>query len=440
MKLIGNALNQCITLKLRYAMKKDTFQQNIITYLSSFVVLFLILSSCANQTKTKSSEKNRMNPDYKKGQYGFDLQFLSSHLKPVELINGESRILVVPEYQGRVMTSTSSGLNGFSYGWINHGLIDEGAVHPHINAYGGEERLWFGPEGGQFSIFFKEDDPFDTDHWQTPACIDTEAFEIYNQDSGSVAFTKNILLSNYSGSKFNFNVFREVRLLNRENLMKNLSIEIPKSVKVVAYRSNNRIKNIGNNEWEKSTGTISIWMLGMLNPSPEVIVVIPYKKGDYGAIVNSDYFGEVPKERLQISDGVIFFKADGKYRSKIGVSALRALPLIGSYDAKNKILTVLECTIDESAKEYVNSAWEIQKDPFAGDVINSYNDGPMEDGSQMGPFYELESSSKAAFLKPGEELSHSQVTYHFEGDEGELNLISEKILGVSIREVKKSFD
>lgn len=95
-----------------------------------------------------------MKSEFQKGQYGFDLQFLQEYLNPVELGNDESRILIVPEYQGRVMTSTSSGLTGFSYGWINHDLIEKGTVLPHINAYGGEERLWFGPEGGQFSFFF----------------------------------------------------------------------------------------------------------------------------------------------------------------------------------------------------------------------------------------------------------------------------------------------
>jgi hypothetical protein len=28
---------------------------------------------------------------------------------------------------------------------------------PHINVFGGEDRFWLGPEGGQFSIFFAKD-------------------------------------------------------------------------------------------------------------------------------------------------------------------------------------------------------------------------------------------------------------------------------------------
>ena len=81
----------------------------------------------------------------------------------------------------------------------------------------------------------------------------------------------------------------------------------------------------------------------------------------------------------------------------------------------------------------------MQDDPFSGDAINSYNDGPLEDGTQMGPFYEIESSSPALALKPGESYAHIQRTYHFEGSEKELDVLAKKLLGVSIEEIKKQF-
>jgi hypothetical protein len=58
----------------------------------------------------------------------------------------------------------------------------------------------------------------------------------------------------------------------------------------------------------------------------------------------------------------------------------------------------------------------------------------------MGPFYELESSSPAAQLKPGEKLLHSQRIFHFEGNEPELEVITEKLFGVSIEEIKGRFE
>ena len=49
----------------------------------------------------------------------------------------------------------------------------------------------------------------------------------------------------------------------------------------------------------------------------------------------------------------------------------------------------------ETDAAYLNQEWNLDGDPFIGDAVNAYNDGPLEDGSQMGPFYELESVSPA---------------------------------------------
>ena len=92
------------------------------------------------------------NKEYKMGTYGYDLAFFEKHnIKVVELKSGDgqSRLLVVPAYQGRVMTSTTGGNDGTSYGWINYKFIDAGKVSPQFNPLGGEERFWIGPEGGQ---------------------------------------------------------------------------------------------------------------------------------------------------------------------------------------------------------------------------------------------------------------------------------------------------
>jgi hypothetical protein len=71
--------------------------------------------------------------------------------------------------------------------------------------------------------------------------------------------------------------------------------------------------------------------------------------------------------------------------------------------------------------------------------VNAYNDGPLADGSQMGPFYEIESVSPAAFLKPNESLTHKHSVYHFTGNEQALDAIAQKLLGTSINEVKGAF-
>lgn len=109
------------------------------------------------------------------------------------------------------------------------------------------------------------------------------------------------------------------------------------------------------------------------------------------------------------------------------------------YSEKN-ILTLLICKLPEGVTDYVNSSWQIQDNPYSRDALNSYNDGPLEDGSQMGPFYELETSSPAAALKSGESLTHTQVTLHITDDRDRLNAISEKALGVSLDIIERAFN
>ena len=127
----------------------------------------------------------------------------------------------------------------------------------------------------------------------------------------------------------------------------------------------------------------------------------------------------------------MLFKADAKCRSKIGLSPSRALPLVASYDAKNRVLTIAQFTIPKGVGGYVNSLWEIQDHPFSGDAVNAYNDGPIE-GKQMGEFYELESSSPAAALGVGETIHHLHRTIHLKGDKLNLDKIAMKLLGIGV--------
>jgi hypothetical protein len=73
-------------------------------------------------------------------------------------------------------------------------------------------------------------------------------------------------------------------------------------------------------------------------------------------------------------------------------------------------------------------------------VVNSYNDGPAAPGAKpLGPFYELESSSPAAALAPGEALAHVHTTMHFQGPDKALDAIARRVLGVGLEEIEKVF-
>ena len=373
---------------------------------------------------------------YRKGQYGYDLATIQEHYTTIELVAGSSRLVMVPGLQGRVMTSTTSGEDGFSFGWINHDLLFSQNLSKQFNAFGGEERFWLGPEGGQFSLYFDQGKPMQMDNWRVPGAIDNIAWDVIEVNQETATVHKAFQLKNYSGCEFDMEITRRVSIIDPEEVHDFLAVEFNDSTKVVAYESLNQIKNAGEQAWTKQTGLPSIWMLSMYQPSPEVTIVVPYQKSSEGPVVKDDYFGKVHADRLLIDNGLIYFKADGKHRSKIGVQPNRARPLLGSYDAVNHCLTVLTCALDTTTTDYVNSSWEEhQDDPFSGDAINAYNDGPLDKGAQLGPFYELETSSSAAALKAGEVKTHLQRTFHFEGTETILSTITEKLFGVSIQQI-----
>jgi hypothetical protein len=375
------------------------------------------------------------------GSFGNDVAFLKSHTDLLVLSDetGKAKVAVAPALQGRVMTSTAGGDSGASFGWINRELFASHKLQPHINVFGGEDRFWMGPEGGQFSIFFAKGVPFDLEHWYTPAALDTEPFELVSQSRGRARLRRSFEVTNYSGTILKVAVNRTVQLLGTEQAWNKLGLAPAPGVDLVAFESVNRLENAGQQPWTAESGLLSIWILGMFNPSPATTIVIPIKPGPeatLGKPVTSDYFGAVPPERLVVKESVAFFRGDGQFRSKIGVSPLRCRAILGSYDAANHVLTLVQFTFTPGQTNYVNSKWQIQANPYAGDVANSYNDGPPAPGAKpLGPFYEIESSSPAAALGPGQSLEHVHRTMHLSGPEGELNRVARAALGVGIREI-----
>lgn len=406
-------------------------------HLTICIMLMLAMASCG------SGGKNERIPPY--SPFDDDVAFLKKYGDVIELTDakGKSRIAVMPGLQARVMTSTAGPPENLSYGWINRALFQSGDTSIHMNAFGGEERLWLGPEGGQFSIFFQKDSAFTFENWRTPRVIDLDAYDLVSKTGAAATFSRSAELINYSGTTFNIRIGRQIKVIDPAEAFQLLGVTADTALMTVAYQTLNTLENTAEFPWSTNTGLLSIWLLGMFNPSPEVTVILPFIEGPVatlGPIVNDDYFGKVPADRLKIGNGIIYFKGDGQHRSKIGLTPSRAKEVMGSYDPASKTLTIVQYSKGEPTDDYVNSKWEMQQFPYKGDVVNAYNDGPPSPGSKpMGPFYELESSSPAKALKPGENIIHTQTTFHFQGEEEQLNRLTTQILGVSIQDINAAF-
>lgn len=362
-----------------------------------------------------------------------DVAFLGKH-GAVHVLESPAgaRVALSAKYQGRVMTSAVDAA-GKSFGWINRDFIAKGATGTQFDNYGGEDRFWLGPEGGQFGLYFPPGKPFTFDTWQVPAAMQEGAWEMTEATPSRAVFKKTMTLTNWSGTTFTIAVERTVSL-----------VEAPAAdgVRAVAFETVNKITNKGKAPWKRETGLPSVWILAMFAPSSDARVIVPFETGPSTkgtSIVNDAYFGKVPSERLSVHEdkGFLVFTCDGKERGKIGVGPARAKPMLGSYSKEAKLLTVVQYDKPKANAPYVNSMWEKQKAPYSGDVVNSYNDGSPGPGKPpLGGFYEIETSSPAAELAPNQSLVHTHRTFHLVGEPTALEPMAKKMLGVSLGDLR----
>lgn len=409
-------------------------------YTITFITVMLI--SCTNDPDKHESSAEAAPSAYKQGTFGYDSAFLQQYDSIISLaVDGEpGRVAVSPKYQGKVFTSTAEGNEGKSFGWINYKAFTA-PVDAHMNAYGGENRFWLGPEGNRFSLYFGKNKEMVFDNWKTPAAFDTESWTVVENKPASVTMRKDMVLQNYAGTELRVEANRTIATLDKKKIAGQIGIAPAADVKSVGYLASNSITNRGQAAWDEKTGMPCIWMLDMFNPSERTVIAIPYRtdvKDTASKIATTDYFGQIPSDRIRYHNGVLLFRADGKSRGKLGLDPTRAKRMAGSYDAAGHVLTLIIYDLNPAGR-YLNQEWNTKKPPFSGDAVNAYNDGPLENGTQMGPFYELESVSPAAFLPPGGTLSHNHAVFHFTGPEESLTQIAVKTLGITLKEMAEAF-
>ena len=116
-------------------------------------------------------------------------------------------------------------------------------------------------------------------------------------------------------------------------------------------------------------------------------------------------------------------------------------PFAGSIDLRTGVLTLVHFSLPKNPAVdlYVNNTWQmLQKNAYAGDVFNTYNDGPAEPGAKaLGSFYELETLSPTRPLAKGEQLVHYHRTFHVQAAQAVLAKLVKETLGVDIEDVRK---
>jgi len=355
-----------------------------------------------------------------------DIAFLREHADALVLRAADGGPVVVsPRLSGRVMTS-AFGDDQPGFGLVNRPAILAGPVTHGFANYGGEDRLWLSPEGGPWALFFPPGAQQVPEAWSVPRAIDGGPRTLANHDGTSATFQDLVEFSNAAGGRGTLRVERGIEALDRAAVAGLLGLPLPKDVQVVAFRSTNRAV------WADAPpdGLVGLWTLGQFTPGNTTSVLFPFRGDARAECIKSDYFGDVPGDRLQITlpaapdgFGLARFTADSRLRSKIGLSRAGATGWIGAWDEARGVLTLVNHTVPARGVPVPDCDWKADNPHAAeGDVATSYNHG-----GDPG-FFELESLSAAMPQVPGGFVEHVSTTIHLGGDRDVLRGIAHAVL------------
>ena len=385
------------------------------------------------------------NDDAELWSFGQDLSFFSQYgVETLILSQGDSVVAVSPALQARVMTSSYGGSKGPSLGWINRVQLAFKKLDARKVQIGGEDRFWVGPQGGDFSIFFEDGALRSEENWKIPAFMSSEPWSLVGRNSHRAKFEKTAEFENAKGTKFRIKAEREISVLNRKHVSDVLGIEIPESVDMVAFQSFNKLTNLGEKPWTPDGGMLNISVQSCFNANRKTCAFVPYRPGDpseLGDIVRDNFFQTSGAGNsdggLTVDPSFIKYRTDGKSLGAIGISALRSEGIALGFDEANSLLTVIIYIKPADRRAYLPSSWRRASGAFDGDAISVFNNGPAAGSNAPGAaYYEISTYSPALSLDAGKSQFHLQRTFHFHGSEYDLGLISYKLAGISIGQLR----
>lgn len=384
-------------------------------YIVVLLSLIALFSCSREENKVSYSEVKRL---------------LAKHTDVIELEDksGKGRILIAPEFQGRIITSTLGGKKGESLGWFNFEALQSNDLLNGSELHA-EERVWVGPLGGPLSFYYGQKKPLSEDNWSVPKTFNAEPYELTFEKEDFLVMTKELVLENYLGNTLFARLQRSIEIQSRDQVSIKFKMEVPKNVDMVAYHTQHTLTNLDTVAWRKETGLATLWSLSSFQGSEAGYVVIPIKKKS-NQIWN--YLSDIELDRKVVTNDAVWYKTDGKYRNKLGVPSYLSTGIFGSYHPDENLLRIIEFNM-EGDTLYFHSDLSEEPQWGKGEAIAIYNHGPMDltKGSEN-TFYEMESMAGLRELLPGTSLLHAHKVYQFKGDEKELFTIAKTVLGVDL--------
>jgi len=355
-------------------------------------------------------------------------------------------VLCAPTLVGRVITSTFEAASGEALGWIGVDAIQSGPVDSVFNNFGGEDRLWFGPEGSQFGLHFTNKEQTFS-HYRVQHGMSSQAYNIAQVSPGNdfVVMKASIQLQNLAGTQFDIEVERTARIVDYCPY----TVGIPGPVEFVGFQTENLVINRNRLPIRGETGLLCCWTPGQHPSRPRSVVVIPFRAGpsnQLGEPIREDYFvdlcpgGRFPAERWWIGNDHALMRADNQCRVKVGLGPKRAKNRLGSIDLETFELTIHDFDLYPEIP-YVAPYWRelSPSELMEGEAISVYIDGPEEGGGEARSFYELETLSPAMPLNPGEGFVHRNRVFHIRGSRSAIDAIARRFLRTDFAEIANTF-
>jgi hypothetical protein len=356
------------------------------------------------------------------------------------------QVLCAPTLVGRVMTTTYDAAQGEALGWIGAEVIRHGYVDPVFTNYGGEDRLWFGPEGSQFGLHFTSKDQ-SLSHYRVQPGMNSQRYQVARSspEGDFVVMKAPIQLQNLAGTKFDLDVERTVRIVESCPY----TLGFGDHLDFVGFQSESLVTNVSSEPIRSETGLLCSWTPGQHPSGPRSVVAIPFQPGSNQALgepIRSDYLkqmclgGTLPAGRLWTGFDHALMRADNRYRVKIGVGPKRAMNRLGSIDLDSAELVINDFDV-YAEMPYIAPYWrELTPAELSnGEAVSVYVDGPDEKGGRGGNFHELESLSPAMPLKSGESFVHRNRVFHIRGRRSALDSIARRFLRTDTAEITNTF-
>jgi hypothetical protein len=352
---------------------------------------------------------------------------------------GSGAVLVAPDLVGRVLCSTFDRASGIANGWINEAAIRRGRTDPVFNNFGGEERIWFAPEGGSFGLMFGREESRFENYCVQPG-MSTVEYQVAEVSPSSVLLMADLTLENAFGTRFDLHVERRISVI--ESCPYAMGIHGP--MEVVGFQTENTVTNTGG-EWERTGGTVALWCLGQFLERARLSIIVPVcsaADSDSSPATVDEYFkdfcvdGIFPSSRRVDYGPFVLLKADGRVRGKVGIKRDRAKGRLGSYDSDDPHLIIVDHDFYPEL-EYATGYWRRYENAFDGDALSVYIDGPERRGGSAGVSYELETMSPALFLQPDQSFTYRNRTFHLRGDRGSVDLVCRRSLGPTLDQLEE---